>query len=579
MAKIASFGQNKYLQSGVIAVLILYQMVRLIIFVNIYGGVEHDSGWFLSVARSLAEHGTYTTLVSTMLDPNVPAGFDVNHEFFQVQDTEGRIYFFIEATVGPTQVIPDALVIKLLGSGFWQFRAASLTFYLLFLILASWLLLTVGGFWAALLFQLYIFFYPHLSVFLGYESLGEVPAISFVILSFYLFARATTAVHHRRRWFWLSGLAAGLALLAKLISLLSLSSLGLLWLILYVQKKVTLKEGLLTAAGVVILLLAWEVAQLVTIMSLFGSDIYFSHLQSRLNLFLIDGSGVGQRGSGGIEFIWYKLLLISEISQPHLILSLLNLLVIIASGPFLIAYWRSNHFNRNLVILLWSGWLAHSLWFIFVSENGWVRHTWAAFILAILLVSLTWAAWLNWAKAWPHLFTLGTAIALTLLLATNFYQQRQAASLFISDGLVETWRNKQLTTARTHLPWMLIPRAEQEAAAAVLQNLPNSAHVFYPIGHKSVEMAAVTGRIFYLLERRPFMTSTADDVVLVGPSLISPWTKLIERPMNQGEWQGLMTEVMRQVKQQCPQPIFENSYYIICKLTETNLSSLSGNHK
>ena len=201
MRKIIDFFQKKYIQWTLIAILILYQMIRLIAFVNVYGGIEHDAGWFLGVARSLAETGSFTTMVSTMPDPAVVAGLDINREFFQIQDEHGRVYFFVEGTTGPTQIIPDAIIIKLFGSGFWQFRTASLLFYLLCLILVSWLLFSMSGFWATFLFHAILFFYPHLSVFLGYEALGEVPLITCVLLSFFLYAKATTLERNRTRWF------------------------------------------------------------------------------------------------------------------------------------------------------------------------------------------------------------------------------------------------------------------------------------------------------------------------------------------------------------------------------------------
>jgi hypothetical protein len=62
-------------------ILTTYQLIRVIAFVNIYGGVEHDSGWALGVARSLAERGIYTSMVSTIVDPAVPGDLNVDKVF------------------------------------------------------------------------------------------------------------------------------------------------------------------------------------------------------------------------------------------------------------------------------------------------------------------------------------------------------------------------------------------------------------------------------------------------------------------------------------------------------------------
>jgi 4-amino-4-deoxy-L-arabinose transferase-like glycosyltransferase len=565
MKKFIHLCQNSYFQGALIVILILYQLARLIAFVNIYGGVDHDSGWFLGVARSLAETGRYATLVSTLPNPEVTGGIDINQEFFQIQDEDGRVYFFIEGAVGPTQIIPNAIVIKLFGSGFWQFRAIPLLFYTLFLFLTSWLLLSMGGFFAVLLFHTYLFFYPHLSVYLGYEALGEVPLVTFLLLSFILYTKATTSNSHRPYWFILSGMVAALAIISKAISLLALSSLGLLWLVLYYQKRTTLKEGLVTASSALCLLISWELIKLITIAQLFSFDLYLRHWPGRLNFFTTR-SGISEEVASGTEFFWYKFLLISEISHPNWILSLAFLLIIAASGPFLIWHFRASRLQQNFVVLLWGGWSAHTLWFIFIAENGWVRRYWVALILAILLLCLVWSILLHRGKTQSNWLNWSLFVAVTLLIGVNLYSQKQVITLIMSDNLVEYWYQKHLAAPRTQLPEIIVPRKDQENAVIAIQQLPASARVFYPGGHKSAEMGVLTGRILYPLERRAFMPAAQGDVIVVGPSLISPWTKLMERSMNQAERDNIINNVRQQVKQECPNPIFENSYYIICAL-------------
>jgi hypothetical protein len=565
MSKLVRFAQNPVLHWFIIILLIIYQVVRLVVFVNTYGGIEHDSGWFLGLARSLAETGTYTTMVSTMPDPAIGTGFDINHEFFQIQDEEGRVYFFVEGTVGPTQIIPDAFIIKLFGSGFWQFRAASLLFYFLFLILASWLLFLMGGFWAAFLFQIILILYPHLSVFLGYESLGEVPMVICILFSYFLFSRAITLEEHRAWSFFLSGLFASLAVMSKVIALLALTSLGIVWIILFFKKKVTLKEGIVVSIGFISLPLILESVQLITLTHKFGFDVYLKHAQQGLDFF-VSGSGVEGETTKGAEFFWYKLFLISEISHPAPILSLVTLMVIAIGGPFLIRYLQNNKQYQSLVALIWTGWLVHSLWFIFRAETGWVRRYWVALILGVLVLSLLWGVLLRRARELPGWSNISLFVALTLLVGINFYSHGYAARLFISEDIVDYWHQKHLAAPQTQLPSMIIPRAEQEDAAAALKQIPAAGRVFYPVRHKSAEMAAVSGRILYPIERRPLMPSVRDDVLLVGPSLISPWAKLMERPMSQEEHKIIINSIRERVKRECHQIVFENDYYIICSL-------------
>ena len=92
------------------------------------------------------------------------------------------------------------------------------------------------------------------------------------------------------------------------------------------------------------------------------------------------------------------------------------------------------------------------------------------------------------------------------------------------------------------------------------------AHIFYPEGYKAAEIPALTGRMTYPLKRRPYIGPTADDVIIIAPGLISPWAKLYDKPMTVDERNIIINSVRQEIKQKCPQVIFENDYYMICAL-------------
>ncbi|MCP4371887.1 MAG: hypothetical protein GY797_27785, partial [Deltaproteobacteria bacterium] len=116
-----SFYRNKNIQWVLIVIPILYHLIRLITFVNVYGGLEHDSGWSLGTSRLLAETGSYASIVSSVVDPTPGGNLNV-HNRYKVQDEAGRIYFAPDS-IGPGAIIPNAIIIKLFGPGFWQYRA------------------------------------------------------------------------------------------------------------------------------------------------------------------------------------------------------------------------------------------------------------------------------------------------------------------------------------------------------------------------------------------------------------------------------------------------------------------------
>ena len=74
MDSLKLINRNQTIALLLLLTLTVFQLVRVIVFVNVDGGLEHDGGWLLGVSRSLAERGTFTTMVSTIVDPTVSGG-------------------------------------------------------------------------------------------------------------------------------------------------------------------------------------------------------------------------------------------------------------------------------------------------------------------------------------------------------------------------------------------------------------------------------------------------------------------------------------------------------------------------
>ena len=45
-------------------------LIRVISFASDYGGIEHDSGWHLGMARNLAERGIFASYTNTLTEEN-----------------------------------------------------------------------------------------------------------------------------------------------------------------------------------------------------------------------------------------------------------------------------------------------------------------------------------------------------------------------------------------------------------------------------------------------------------------------------------------------------------------------------
>jgi hypothetical protein len=142
------------------------------------------------------------------------------------------------------------------------------------------------------------------------------------------------------------------------------------------------------------------------------------------------------------------------------------------------------------------------------------------------------------------------------LIGWGFASQPHVGGFFIPDEIVPYWREKQLANKYgASLPWLITPRAAQAEAVAFLQRLPPEAHIYYPAQHKAAEISAQVGRVLYPLPRRKWMTPHPQDVALVSPTLIAPWLAPARREA-----------LLELVRQDCPQPLLQNDYYMICPL-------------
>lgn len=606
MNQIKLSSRAKPLLIVIISGLIAYQLLRLVAFINVYGGVEHDGGWMLSISRSLAEQGTYTTMVSTITDPNVPGAVNIDQKF-DIQADDGRIWFFTGNGIGPASIIPDALVLKLFGSGFWALRAGPLIFFTLMLALTSYLLYQLAGIWAIILFHAYLFFYPHISIFLSYEAMGEVPAMFYIVWAYLAFAVAT--LKQRRRWlhFFLAGLVISLALNAKLITLWSISGIviwaGLLWLfslarqwqltpnlssrkaatdetkVDYPANGVDFGELFWLGLGTVSLVIIWELVHLVVLTSLTNFDVYLSHAQQRLRFILDDGSGVGLQIHSGAEFFWDKFFILSEVAHPTRWVTAILFAAIFFGGLGLAWLWRNQSWRQNLLMPMWFGWLANTVWFVGLAKTGWPRHFWFGLVLAMILlcviiVSLLRLGLDNLARrqhfsADPSLKRLlptsivgGVGVTLLALVLWGFAIQPYVRGFFVPDEIVIHWQEKQISNKYdAGLPWVIIPRQAQAEIVNYISQMPSEARVYFPSGHKNAEIPPQTGRLQYPLQRRDFVTPHPADIVLIGPSLISPWMDPIRRQ-----------DLLGLVERQCPNPAIKNDYYMICPIKD-NLPS------
>ncbi len=141
--KISKKIRHAYFPAIFIVVSVIVFLLRVLFFAAPYGSVEHDSGWIMGVAKNLALRGIYASYTNTITEEGA-GDFPSIHHRFSVQDENGYSYFPAGASVGPGYILPEAGIIRVFGSGWWQYRAWPLICYTGLLLLLFSLLGGLG---------------------------------------------------------------------------------------------------------------------------------------------------------------------------------------------------------------------------------------------------------------------------------------------------------------------------------------------------------------------------------------------------------------------------------------------------
>ena len=529
---------------------------RVAVFASHYGGIEHDSGWIFGVAKNLAHRGIYASYTNTVLEQSVGVNPSI-HRRFSVQDENGFCHFPSNGfSIGPGYVVPEAILIKILGDGWWQYRLWPLLSYACFLFLLFYLVWRLGGICALVLMQLWLWVVPQLTVTLGYESFSEHIGLFFLMSSFLLCSRAKVS-QKRLLWMFLAGCLLSLAVLTKLLLILTSVSFMLVMFWELYQRQERIRSILVGwaafATGFVLPRAIFELYRFSSLVTNFGLEGWQANNEDFRRLFVHDGSGVSSLDRFHWSFIYDKLKVWSHVGIDPFWVPW----IIFLASPLLLLKSRQEK-NWRLIVLIYGSAVIMFSWFVFISPTGWGHHAWYGLLLSMMLISIGLGATL--AGRMQHLTKQNMFIVLWLLALIGLMARFDKMEIkpFLDEQTIWKWNvSRENGKGFPHVP--IFSLADQKETMNFFgESIQQQDRVYYVGWFLVAEMSPLVDKVFYPLGRYLNNDQKNPDggrsYLILGPYQQGRWRKV-------PDWyQGVA------IVKFCEDVLFANESYTVCAL-------------
>lgn len=555
---VKSFLQKNLLQIGLIGIGFLLFFFRILYFAGNFGGVEHDSGWYLGMAENLARRGIYASYTNTIGEEGVGAHPSI-HGRFSVQDANGYIYFPAGVTAGPGYVVPEAIVLKFFGSGWWQYRGWPLFSFFLLLAISFLVVWRIGGFAAFFMFALWLWAVPQFTTAFAFESFGEDIAFLYLLAGF-LFAHYVFTHKRKVTVMFLSGVCLSLAYLTKNLYALAITGIAgyFLWdVVIHRKEKLyLLKKWSIFLIGLALLPVLFQVYERWFLLSHFGeAGLHAVQEDYRLH-FASNGSGIENlKNLSGLDwnFVYKKILIWMDvaITQPFLVWSLLLLFPIIIF----------KYIHKNQRVFLGSLYIAMVVsfgWFVVLSPAGWARHAWQAVMIGMMLLSIGIGVLFRRCTSWGERALFAFIVAVILI--PSLQLKSITMSPILTDETIFQWRSVSMVRGINGFPSNdILSYSDQNSLVQFFhEHIGTKDRVYYVGWFLNAEVSPLVDKVFYTLDRYMALHDSNPDG---GKSYA------IFGPYQQGMWsmepQGY---IVGKTNQLCDQIVYQNPSYLLCTL-------------
>jgi hypothetical protein len=536
-------------------------LFRAVWFAANYGSIEQDSGWYLGVAKNLAHRGIYASYTNTIATEGVGTHPSIRGRF-SVQDKEGFSYFPAGVTVGPGYVLPEALLLKIFGDGWWQYRLWPLITYAGLLLLLFYFVWILGGMWGLVIFQIWLWAIPQFTTIFAYEAFSEHTAFFYLLIGYLLFLKGLES-EKRNILMFFSGCFLAFTVLTKLLFLLTLFAFVpvVLWEGYHSRhnfKKILL-PWLLLCCGFVLPFVVFELYRFIAISSKFGFRSWQAINEELRLTFIYGGSGIYDFGNFNWTFVSKKLMVWADVAmKDHHVLWILFLV-----SPLLFIQ-RTERPYFIVVILMYCAAAATFFWFVFISFYGWTRHAWHGLLFAMMLISaglgitLQVGAQGRGNRAFLSILVFVVVVGLVVRL------DRVEMKPLLDRGTIDKWHATR-SYRKEGILLLGLPHAaifsfgEQQETVKFLQaNISEADRVYHVDRFFVGEMATLVDKVFYPVGRY-FNNS--------GQNPDGGESYLIIGPYQQGRWAFTSDGYSEDRKRKyCDSVIFSNQSYTVCRL-------------
>ena len=533
-------------------------VIKVIFFVGPYAGIEHDSGWYLGIAKNLADRGIYASYTNTIESDGVGAFPSIHHRY-SVQDKDGYSYLPGGITVGPGYVIPEAILLRIFGNGWWQYRLWPLLSFAFLLIASFALSLRLGGRLVTACAVIWLWSIPQFTTQFAFEALSEQTALFYLILSFVLCAYALTTSTKKRNICWLAaGVLFALAVLTKLLLLLA----GVSFFVLAIldlfsnaeNKRSWFTRWSLLFLGFLIPNILFELYQFLVLYSRFGMEGYVAIWKDFFIHFQQDTKG-GQ-SSLALHFLLQKADVWRLIGFRWPIFAWFGLGV----GASFLPKDRYP-FRRNFLVLSYVTIAITMLWFIKSDPAGWGRHAWHALYIGLFLLSGIFVEGIRFFLFHPNPRMKWLSLLLVVFVAVGFRTGFFDFSAFLDEGTVAKWRELRIDGELQGLPSNPIVTLwhQQEVVEFFKRVIRSEDQIYYWDQFLVAEISPLVDRVFYPLGRYVSRQKSANrgdgkNYVIFGPYQIGPNAMISSET------------VVNAMNHMCAKMRLSNPEYVVCEL-------------